>query len=620
MKKIGTIPLLTGSFSAVLLAFVFLYFNMIGLEPAYYRAFFTDIVSWAVIPQILVVSLLLAWVLKVRYAKSRELTRALAPAWLLYLLFVFPMAFLSILFFIFITMLCFWRIAAVCGWSFPSVVKKRTIPEFVCLGALLGCAWGIYMQLESFDRLWFTLTDWTEYYLGYLQIFSELRNGSGWRILYNAGHFNPLPNLLITPVLAVWPYPQTLFVLNSIFLYLTIPLWYYVARLHGMRRFPAGLLALLLMFHFTLPNLNLSLFYGFHPIAMFPALLLLFYIFYKKRNRVGTAVLFVLILLLQETTAVFWFGWGIYLFFRKRYWKGIGLSFFSCVWFAFIIRVVSPLTKQALKFPAGDVDQYVQTFHYNNIGRSVSDILLSPFTNPGLFFTQLASPLNLYFILTLLLAFFPLALSSWKILAAALPLLIGLFMMGGSDALNISMWYQTEIFSILILALACGYELLRKHPFPMPGLPKMKPGRIAVAAIYASALGLFLCGLFFGRLPYGKYSFSRIQERPDATETLNKIKNRIYSTKDLILTTPQIRMHFLPWYRTADIMKTKPPFKAPFVLLYLDDLHVDFERNQALFEYMRTNPDYELIYEHRQNGCTMELYLLKSRMQHPNAR
>ena len=353
---------------------------------------------------------------------------------------------------------------------------------------------------------------------------------------------------------------------------------------------------------------------------MFPFLLLLFFIFFRKGNRVGTTIMFILTLLLQETVAVFWFGWGLFLFLKKQYLKAVSLMCFSCIWFAFVVKIVMPAAKTGLHFIPRDANRYIQTFHYGEMGSSISGLLLSPFTDPGMFFGRLFSPLNFYFILTLLLAFFPLALASWKLLFCAVPLLIGLFLMGGCDALNISMWYQTEIFTILVLAMISGFMILRRKKVPMPGLPKMDPLRIANGAIYACVFGMFLSGAFFGRLPVGKYSFSRIQERPVVTKQIQEIKNRLGSKKDLLLVTPQIRIHFFQHYRTENIMQLKAPFKAPFILLHLDDLHVDYAKNQELSEFMRNNSDYVLIYEHKERGCNLELYTLKSRIEHPDSK
>lgn len=603
---------LSGSIAALLSAFILLYFNMIGLEPAFFKAFYTDLIPHAVIVPLTLLSLLGGFVVQRKTdEKSPEIARAMLPAWLLFPLLLFPLSFFSVTVFIFLAMIVVWRLALVCGWHFPA--WKRT-PALALLfgGTLLGIAWGIFMQFESFNRLWFALTDWSEYYMGYL----NLRNclGKPVMFLYNAGHFNPLPNLLITPVIALFPYPQTLFVLNSIFIYAMVPLWYLLARSLGMGRCPAVLSALLLMCHFTIPNLNLSLFYGFHPIVMFPALLMAFYYFYRKGNRAGTAVFFLLILLLQETTAVFWFGWGLYLLLKRRYWQGIALAVFSCGWFAFAVKVVSPVVKGMLyKTPDSWNRNYVQTFHYAEIGTSISDILLAPFVKTVPFLEKLFNPMNFYFTGVILLAFFPLALAAPRLLVIALPLLAGIFLMGGADALNISMWYQTEIFAILAMSCAAGYAIYRRRgclcmsPAEF-GIPRRGNRRKATAAVFAVMTGMVFCGLFFGRLPVGKYSFSRIQERPDCSALIREIKSKMPPGAH-VLTTGQMQIHFI--HRSSDIMKAEEPFRQPYILAYLDDLHVDFEKNRAIYERMKTDPAYEPVFIHEERGCNMILYRRK---------
>lgn len=603
--------ILSGAVAALLSSFVFLYFNMIGLEPAFFKTFYTDLVPSAAIAPLALLSLLAGFIVQRKTEeKAPAVARAVLPAWLLFPLLPFP-CFFSVTAFVFVVMIVTWRLAQVCGWRFPAWKRTPTL-LLLAAGTLAGLAWGIYMQNESFNRLWFTYTDWTEYYEGYLRLRHSL--GRPLMFLYNAGHFNPLPNILITPFVALFPDPRTLFVLNSIFIYVLIPMWYWLARTLGFGRCPAVLTALALMLHFTVPNLNLSLFYGFHPIVMFPALLAAFYCFYRKGNRTGAGVCFVLILLLQETTAVFWFGWGIYLILKRRYWQGVLLAVFSCAWFAFTVKVICPAVKRILyDMPESWNSNYVQTFHYAELGGSITDILLAPFVRTVPFLEKLCNPLNFAFAGVILLAFFPLATAAPRLLAASLPLLLGIFMMGGADALNISMWYQTEIFAILAVASAAGYLSFRRNgnvcmvPFAV-GIPRYSRRRRATAAVFAVLAGMVLCGVFFGRLPVGKYAFSRIQERPDCSELIAEIKSKMLPDA-FVLTNRQMQIHFIG--RSGNIMEAAEPFRADYVLTYLDDLHVDFEKNRALYERMKLEPGYETVLSHEVRGCNLILYRKK---------
>ena len=100
MRKFSACVLLTGSLSAILISFVFLYFNMIGLEPAFYKAFFTDLVSFSVVPQLLVVAFLVSVVMVLkRDTLAGKLAKALLPGWLLWGILAFPLCFSSILIF-----------------------------------------------------------------------------------------------------------------------------------------------------------------------------------------------------------------------------------------------------------------------------------------------------------------------------------------------------------------------------------------------------------------------------------------------------------------------------------------------------------------------------------------
>ena len=53
------------------------------------------------------------------------------------------------------------------------------------------------------------------------------------------------------------------------------------------------------------------------------------------------------------------------------------------------------------------------------------------------------------------------------------------------------------------------------------------------------------------------------------------------------------------------------PYRADYVLTYLDDLHVDFEKNRALYERMKLDPGYEAILTHEVRGCNLILYRKK---------
>ena len=322
--------------------------------------------------------------------------------------------------------------------------------------------------------------------------------------------------------------------------------------------------------------------------------------------------MFVLSLLLQETTAVFWCGWALFLILKRHWWKGILLAAFSCAWFAFTVKVISPRVKKILyNMPDAWNDNYVQTFHYGQIGNSISEILLSPLTRTAVFFEQLTSPLNFYFIAVLLLGFFPLALAEPFLLVTAIPLLTGLFLMGRQR--------RPEHFHVVPDGNL--HDSGNRHCRRLLAIPEKGNG--AFAAVSGSAPGkesperrLFgdlrgRCGSAALRTLLRTAAHREICVQPHSGTSRLHGNHHHHPAAGSARSAPprdQTDADALSGPPYRNIMDAKPPFNAPYVLLYLDDLHVDFERNQALFEILRSDSRYKLIFQHREKGCNVELY------------
>ena len=100
-------------------------------------------------------------------------------------------------------------------------------------------------------------------------------------------------------------------------------------------------------------------------------------------------------LLIQETVAVFWAGWGLFLIVgEKKYRKGLLLFLAMAAWFAFLACVLQP-------WAAGDA-VYGQNFHYAALGATPLEAALSPFLRPGAFWGSLFSSRGLFFAAVLL--------------------------------------------------------------------------------------------------------------------------------------------------------------------------------------------------------------------------
>ena len=64
-------------------------------------------------------------------------------------------------------------------------------------------------------------------------------------------------------------------------------------------------------------NLNLCIFYGFHPIYFAIPALLLFFIFRAGNNRPGMILCMFATMMMKETMMIFWTGYGLWLLTRR---------------------------------------------------------------------------------------------------------------------------------------------------------------------------------------------------------------------------------------------------------------------------------------------------------------
>lgn len=117
-------------------------------------------------------------------------------------------------------------------------------------------------------------------------------------------------------------------------------------------------------------NQPLSLFYGFHPVNLLPALFLLFFLFRERRQYAAAGAVMLLTLFVQETAAIFWFGCALYLAAGKQYRKAALLAGGMLLFFFLTIKFAIPA---AVKTPGGT---YTQMFHFSQLGSTPGEVLL----------------------------------------------------------------------------------------------------------------------------------------------------------------------------------------------------------------------------------------------------
>ena len=447
------------------------------------------------------------------------------PCQLLWVLLLLPQNFLNLA--AVLTAIA-WSLMRGMRWKLPARPLPRSTAH--CLVALLAAAtagWSFYLQCRAFQSLFLAYQDWGEYAECYLKLADGEVPFRAWAV--QAGHFDPLPNLLMSSLFRVWRSPEAVFFVSAVLLGVLPALIYRLAREYRLPRNSALLFGFAAAFSPVLINQSLSLFYGYHPVLFQGTVIIGFFIFERKKNRSGMAAMMAVSLLVQETAAVLWFGYALYLVSRKKYRLGAALAASCVVYFAVVSKIVMP-------FAAGGSDN-PQLFHYGQLGDSLGEVVLSPFIRPLAFWGTVFQKPNFLFAAALLLPCGALALRSPRRMLIILPLFAGVALQGSNDVKNPAMQYGFEITVVLLCsAVAASGEMLGRRT------ERCKSAlRAGVRTVAAMSL---LCAVFWSRLPVGKYSAKHVFKYRDMTELVKTLRG--YSEPGgRVLTTKRLRLYHM---------------------------------------------------------------------------
>ncbi len=477
----------------------------------------------------------------------------------LFLLPFLPVNFVTILAFIYLLVFVVYRIFSLFDINWLSGEKggRYALTLAVC-GGVAGALYGVWLQQVAYNCLVLPFSDWTVYTLAYRELGESLFSAP-LRFFTIGGHFNLLPNMVGAVVFRFRPDIDTIFYLNSFIIYSTIPCAYFTGRSCGVPPWRALLFSLGLLLHFSLANLNTCVFYGYHPNIYLLPLFLLFYGFYVRKKYIPAVVFLILSLLVQETFAVFWFGFGFMLLvFEERRMKITGIVLMLLMIACFLLE-----TRLCMLLDSGEkISQYKQMFHYSNLGGTVPEILLSPVVKPAVFFGELFAAENFYFAGMLFAGFFA-AVFSAKLLVMVLPSLAGVFLLNGTDLANVCMQYQVEFAAVLIAAGMTG----------LSACGKISTSKVT-AALAATIAGMFLCGFFTGQLPWGFYNCRVITGKfVDRKMQITELEKLIPPGKTL-QTTLSFQAHFAGRNPLESFSGTAVSEKAEYLILPFSDLFV----------------------------------------------
>jgi uncharacterized membrane protein len=192
---------------------------------------------------------------------------------------------------------------------------------------------------------------------------------------YLADHFSPI-YLLLVPAYALVPRPETLLVIQTLFLALGVWPIYLLARL----KLEAGFQRLVwaLVYFLFLPVAFINLF-DFHELALV-VLPLGFAIYFLEKGRPGLFLLsLVSTFLVKEELPLVGVGFGAYILLTRRDWKlGLGVLAGSFAVFFAVVRVIIPA------FGNGSYAYFASRFamRYAELGTTPQEIIATAFTHP----------------------------------------------------------------------------------------------------------------------------------------------------------------------------------------------------------------------------------------------
>lgn len=515
--KAGRFAVGTGALIAIFLTVRRWIFDIVALDAVYYKVYPTRAPSWEVpFVAAALIAALAAW----KRLSSPEHFRSLATAWLLFVLLALPQTFLNLA-----------AVLAVIAWCLlrrpKRKIPRRPLSEtpacvFAALLATATAIWSFYLQRHAFRALFLAYQDWGEYAECYLHLADGGLPLRAW--LVQAGHFNPLPNILMTLLLKVRRAPEVVFFVSAMLSGWLTCLTYLLAREYRLPRGSALTLTFAAALNPVFANQSLSLFYGFHPILFQGPLILAFFIFEHRKNRLGMAATIILSLLVQETAAALWAGYALYLFSRKRFIPGIALGGACVAFFVLVSKVVIPFASGTAVHP--------QIFHYAQLGDSLSAILLSPLLRPRAFWATLFQYQNLCFVSALLLPLGVLALRAPRRLLIGVPLLAGVLLQGSPDVKNPVMQYGFEITVVILAgAVYAAGKMLELHS------PEAK--RALRAGLRTAAVMTVLCAFYWMQegwfSPRGALFRPNMMENVTALRSCSEPGSRVLSTKRLRL-------------------------------------------------------------------------------------
>lgn len=327
---------------------------------------------------------------------------------------------------------------------------------------------------------------------------------------YLSVHFVPLIYLFALPF-KLFPYPQTLIVLNvAIMSSAAIPL--YLLAWHRTRDRGFAILCALLLFWY--PTFQYTTLYEFEMLRF--SIPILFWMLYAwERQRMGWYYAFVILAtLVREEVGLTVAMFGVYLFlFERRRWHGFATAMFGFGAFMGITQVVMPM------FRGDGSTTHIAAQSFAGIGTTPGAVLVTLIRDPGMILTTVFRPVKLA---NLVMLFIPLLglplLAPTALLGAFAAIGVG-FLSGSVEHLSYMLYYVAPAVPFIF------YALIKAWPKFIAWLERqslLRAGalRVTASATFAIIAGALTANVFFGPSPIALQFWSdRFRPAPFRTQS-----------------------------------------------------------------------------------------------------
>ena len=193
---------------------------------------------------------------------------------------------------------------------------------------------------------------------GLISLMSEdYHGGNHWF----AAHFTPIMYLSYVPIFYIFPYPQTIVIVQSVIILSSLIPLFMISRNYFDNRLSYIFLTSFL-FYPTIFYINL---YGTAYLeAAIPLILWLIY-FYKRNDNTKFFICLLLCLSVREEVSLVLCFFGLYLILNKKYYVGTSTFLISAAYFFIVMFIVIPFFKEGM---------HITINLFSNVGGSYKDI------------------------------------------------------------------------------------------------------------------------------------------------------------------------------------------------------------------------------------------------------